>query len=262
MLLLTESSRSAAYYACYAVNEGLPEAAEAVSIAKSYASDAYREVGNRAPSRCTAAWASPGRMTAIYTIAAPKPPSWHSATPSITASASPKSSSIAGPRRPPIESHRSTQCSSPLCLWSLRVLGWELQGCDLPERRLGPALPRIPSGKGIVTGIGALSAPSSLRFSSTDRCRTARISGHKPTYRSLSGHGKSALSEWPTIQAEPWSDTGEWGSCYIPWDTLLFRASSSNLPSTAAVTGPATSSAAADPSLRASRYRRATSRWT
>jgi len=48
MLLLTESSRSAAYYACYAVNEGLPEAAEAVSIAKSYASDAYREVGNRA----------------------------------------------------------------------------------------------------------------------------------------------------------------------------------------------------------------------
>ena len=48
MLLLTESSRSAAYYACYAVNEGLPEAAEAVSIAKSYTSDAYREVGNRA----------------------------------------------------------------------------------------------------------------------------------------------------------------------------------------------------------------------
>ncbi len=48
MLLLTESSRSAAYYACYAVNEQLPEAAEAVSIAKSYASDAYREVGNRA----------------------------------------------------------------------------------------------------------------------------------------------------------------------------------------------------------------------
>jgi alkylation response protein AidB-like acyl-CoA dehydrogenase len=49
MLLMTESSRSAAYYACYAVNVGLAEAAaEAVSIAKSYASDAYREVGNRA----------------------------------------------------------------------------------------------------------------------------------------------------------------------------------------------------------------------
>ena len=48
MLLLTESSRSAAYYACYAVNEGLPESAEAVSIAKSYTSDAYREAGNRA----------------------------------------------------------------------------------------------------------------------------------------------------------------------------------------------------------------------
>jgi alkylation response protein AidB-like acyl-CoA dehydrogenase len=48
MLLLTESSRSAAYYACYAVHERLPVAAEAVSIAKSYASDAYRDVGNRA----------------------------------------------------------------------------------------------------------------------------------------------------------------------------------------------------------------------
>lgn len=48
MLLMTESSRSAAYYACYAVHEQLPNAAEAVSIAKSYASDAYREVGNRA----------------------------------------------------------------------------------------------------------------------------------------------------------------------------------------------------------------------
>jgi alkylation response protein AidB-like acyl-CoA dehydrogenase len=48
MLLMTESSRSAAYYACYAVHERLPEAAEAVSIAKSYVSDAYREVGNRA----------------------------------------------------------------------------------------------------------------------------------------------------------------------------------------------------------------------
>jgi alkylation response protein AidB-like acyl-CoA dehydrogenase len=48
MLVLTESSRSAAYYACYAVHERLPKAAEAVSIAKSYTSDAYREVGNRA----------------------------------------------------------------------------------------------------------------------------------------------------------------------------------------------------------------------
>lgn len=48
MFLLTESSRSAAYYACYAVQEQLPNAGEAVSIAKSYASEAYREVGNRA----------------------------------------------------------------------------------------------------------------------------------------------------------------------------------------------------------------------
>jgi len=48
MLLLTESSRSAAYYAAWSLQERAPEAAAAVSIAKAYASDAYREVGNRA----------------------------------------------------------------------------------------------------------------------------------------------------------------------------------------------------------------------
>jgi alkylation response protein AidB-like acyl-CoA dehydrogenase len=47
MLLLTESSRSAAYYAAWALNEGAPDARTAVSVAKSYAGDAYREVGNR-----------------------------------------------------------------------------------------------------------------------------------------------------------------------------------------------------------------------
>jgi len=47
MLLLTESSRSAAYYAAWALQEHAPEAPVAVSIAKAYASDAYREVGNR-----------------------------------------------------------------------------------------------------------------------------------------------------------------------------------------------------------------------
>jgi alkylation response protein AidB-like acyl-CoA dehydrogenase len=48
MLVYTESSRSAAYYAAYAIQEGIPEAILAVSVAKTYASDAYREVGNRA----------------------------------------------------------------------------------------------------------------------------------------------------------------------------------------------------------------------
>jgi alkylation response protein AidB-like acyl-CoA dehydrogenase len=48
MLVYTESSRSAAYYAAWAVQEGIPEAPLAVSVAKAYASDAYREVGNRA----------------------------------------------------------------------------------------------------------------------------------------------------------------------------------------------------------------------
>ncbi len=48
MLLYTESSRSAAYYAAWALQENRPEAHLSVSVAKAYASDAYREVGNRA----------------------------------------------------------------------------------------------------------------------------------------------------------------------------------------------------------------------
>jgi alkylation response protein AidB-like acyl-CoA dehydrogenase len=47
MLLLAESSRSATYYAAWAVQERLPQASLAVSVAKAYASDAAREVGNR-----------------------------------------------------------------------------------------------------------------------------------------------------------------------------------------------------------------------
>ena len=47
MLLLTESARSASYYAAWALSEGDPAAGGAVSIAKAYCSDAYREVANR-----------------------------------------------------------------------------------------------------------------------------------------------------------------------------------------------------------------------
>ncbi|MBZ5617505.1 MAG: acyl-CoA/acyl-ACP dehydrogenase [Acidobacteriia bacterium] len=47
MLLLTESSRSAAYYAAWALNQGAADARTAVSVAKAYASEAYRDVGNR-----------------------------------------------------------------------------------------------------------------------------------------------------------------------------------------------------------------------
>ena len=47
MYLETESSRSAAYYAAWALDVNAPDAAVAVSIAKSYASDACRTVGNR-----------------------------------------------------------------------------------------------------------------------------------------------------------------------------------------------------------------------
>ena len=47
MLLMTESSRSATYYAAWALSEGEAQASSAVSIAKAYCSDAYREVANR-----------------------------------------------------------------------------------------------------------------------------------------------------------------------------------------------------------------------
>jgi len=47
MYLETESSRSAAYYAAWALEENVPEASVAVSIAKAYAGDAARTVGNR-----------------------------------------------------------------------------------------------------------------------------------------------------------------------------------------------------------------------
>jgi alkylation response protein AidB-like acyl-CoA dehydrogenase len=47
MLLMTESARSAAYYAAWALTNGDPSPSGAVSIAKAYCSDAYREVCNR-----------------------------------------------------------------------------------------------------------------------------------------------------------------------------------------------------------------------
>jgi alkylation response protein AidB-like acyl-CoA dehydrogenase len=47
MYLETESSRSAVYYAGWALEENAPDASTAVSIAKMYASDAARTVGNR-----------------------------------------------------------------------------------------------------------------------------------------------------------------------------------------------------------------------
>jgi len=46
ILLLTESARSAVYYAAWLLGNDAKQAPVAVSVAKSYASDAYREVGN------------------------------------------------------------------------------------------------------------------------------------------------------------------------------------------------------------------------
>jgi len=45
MYLETESSRSATYYAAWALEENTPDAAVSVSVAKMYASDAARNVG-------------------------------------------------------------------------------------------------------------------------------------------------------------------------------------------------------------------------
>jgi len=48
MFVLVEGSRSATYYAAWALNENEPDARVAVSVAKAYASDAYRKCGNLA----------------------------------------------------------------------------------------------------------------------------------------------------------------------------------------------------------------------
>jgi len=47
MWVMTECSRAAALYAAYALDRGTADARFAVSVAKAYASDAYRECGNR-----------------------------------------------------------------------------------------------------------------------------------------------------------------------------------------------------------------------
>jgi alkylation response protein AidB-like acyl-CoA dehydrogenase len=47
MLVLLEGSRSAAYYAAWALSHDEPDASVAVSVAKAYASEAYRDAGNR-----------------------------------------------------------------------------------------------------------------------------------------------------------------------------------------------------------------------
>jgi alkylation response protein AidB-like acyl-CoA dehydrogenase len=47
MLLLTESARSATYFAAWALSENDPMAHLSVSMAKAYCSDAFREVANR-----------------------------------------------------------------------------------------------------------------------------------------------------------------------------------------------------------------------
>jgi alkylation response protein AidB-like acyl-CoA dehydrogenase len=47
MLVLLEGSRSALYYAAWALSENDPAARTAISVAKTYASEAYRDAGNK-----------------------------------------------------------------------------------------------------------------------------------------------------------------------------------------------------------------------
>ena len=47
MLVLLEGSRSALYYAAWALGENDPGARTAVSVAKAYASEAFRDAGNK-----------------------------------------------------------------------------------------------------------------------------------------------------------------------------------------------------------------------
>jgi alkylation response protein AidB-like acyl-CoA dehydrogenase len=47
MVLMTESARSAAYYAAWTLTEKDAAVSAAISIAKAYCSDAFREVANR-----------------------------------------------------------------------------------------------------------------------------------------------------------------------------------------------------------------------
>jgi alkylation response protein AidB-like acyl-CoA dehydrogenase len=47
MLILLEGSRSALYYAAWALSENDPAARTAISVAKTYASEAYRDAGNK-----------------------------------------------------------------------------------------------------------------------------------------------------------------------------------------------------------------------
>jgi len=47
MFALLEGSRSAAYYAAWTLNENAPDARVAVSVAKVYASEGYRDAGNK-----------------------------------------------------------------------------------------------------------------------------------------------------------------------------------------------------------------------
>ena len=72
MLMLLEGSRSAAYYAAWALNERSPNAQAAVSVAKAYASEAYREVGNKSI-QVQGGMGFTGRMMPTCTTAAPRP---------------------------------------------------------------------------------------------------------------------------------------------------------------------------------------------
>ncbi len=96
MLIWTESSRSATYYAAWALEdslrraEGVNEAQIAVSVAKAYASDACREVGNRGVQVQGGMGFTWENDTHCYITGGPRPAKSHSATLPSTGSESRK----------------------------------------------------------------------------------------------------------------------------------------------------------------------------
>ena len=87
MLVDVENAKSLTYYAAWAVDENVPEAALAASMAKAYARR-LPQGRRRAASSSTAASASPGSTTCTSTSSAPSRRSSRSATRRTTGSGS------------------------------------------------------------------------------------------------------------------------------------------------------------------------------
>jgi alkylation response protein AidB-like acyl-CoA dehydrogenase len=88
MLVDVENAKSLTYYAAWAIDEGMPDAPLAVSMAKAYASDAYRRVAGAGIQLHGGIGFTWEHDLQLYS-SAPRPPRSPSATRPGTASASP-----------------------------------------------------------------------------------------------------------------------------------------------------------------------------